>query len=154
MIFRVFRKASLPRRWASGRSFEEEKFLETGSAAVEFVILAIPLFLPICIYLSQFAEVSGMEMKARSLVREVVRAYVSSENLASAEQRADIVLRYGADRLGFTASDIASMRLSFSCSANPCLTPGERVRADLQLDLPSTHRRVHVSAQEYVSPWQ
>lgn len=127
---------------------------ESGSAAVEFVLLAIPLFLPIFIYLTQFAEVSNKEMSARTLVREAVRAYVASENLRSAEQRANVVLHYGADRLGFSQAEISSMALTFSCSTFSCLTPGERVRADLRLRLPISHRQVHVSAQEYVSPWQ
>ena len=131
-----------------------EKNDETGSAAVEFVLLAIPLFLPIIIYLTQFAEVSNKEMNARTLVREVVRTYVTSENLGVAEHRANVVLQYGADRLGFTRSEISSMSLTFSCSSLRCLTPGERVRADLRLQLPISHREVHVSAQEYVSPWQ
>lgn len=127
---------------------------ESGSAAVEFVILAIPLFLPIIIYLTQFAEVSNVETKARSLVREVVRAYVASENANSAEESANLLLGYGAERLGFSENEIAGMRMTFVCSANPCLTPGGRVRGDLHFDLPITHRQVRVSAQEYVSPWQ
>ena len=127
---------------------------EIGSATVEFVLLAVPLFLPIFIYLTQFAEVSNTEMSARTLVREVVRAYVASENLGVAQQRANLVLQYGADRLGFTRSEISSMALTFSCSSSSCLSPGERVRADLRVQLPLSHREVHVSAQEYVSPWQ
>ncbi|MEK6649020.1 MAG: TadE family protein [Actinomycetota bacterium] len=127
---------------------------ESGSATVEFVLLAIPLFLPVFIYLTQFAEVSNKEMSARTLVREAVRAYVASENLRVAEQRANVVLQYGADRLGFSQAEISSMSLIFSCSTFSCLTPGERVRGDLRLRLPISHRQVHVSAQEYVSPWQ
>ena len=128
--------------------------LQSGSAAVEFVILAIPLFLPIIIYLTQFAEVSNAETKARSLIREVVRAYVSSENIDTARQSANLVLNFGAQKMGFKGDEIAGMNLEFSCSSNDCLTPGGRVRGDLEFDLPLTHRHVHVSAQEYVSPWQ
>lgn len=127
---------------------------DAGSASVEFVILAIPLFLPIFIYLTQFAELSNSEIKARSLVRQIVRAYVASESLDDARSRANVVLNYGAGRMGFSQSDITSMRLTFSCSADPCLTPGARVRGNLTLTLPTSHRLVQVSAQEYVSPWQ
>jgi len=127
---------------------------DAGSASVEFVILAIPLFLPIFIYLTQFAELSNSEIKARSLVRQIVRAYVASESLDDARSRANVVLNYGAGRMGFSQSDITSMRLTFSCSADPCLTPGARVRGNLTLTSPTSHRLVQVSAQEYVSPWQ
>lgn len=127
---------------------------ERGSASVEFVMLAIPLFLPIFMYLAQFAELSNSEIKARSLVRQVVRAYVASQNLEDAQKRANLVLNYGGDRLGFNRGEISTMQLSFSCSSSPCLTPGARVRGDLKLTLPFSHRIVQVSAQEYVSPWQ
>ena len=128
--------------------------LNTGSASVEFVILAIPLFLPLFIYLTQFAELSNSEIQARSLVRQIVRAYVSSQSIDGARLRADFVLNYGAHRMGFSEADISAMRVVFSCSADPCLTPGARVRANLTLASPRTHRIVEVSAQEYVSPWQ
>lgn len=134
--------------------FRSARTPDSGSASVEFVILAIPLFLPIFIYLTQFAELSSSEIKARSLVRQIVRAYVASESKDDAQSRANVVLNYGAERLGFNRSEIASMRLSFTCSANPCLTPGARVRGTLTLNAPRSHRLVQVSAQEYVSPWQ
>lgn len=127
---------------------------QSGSASVEFVIFAIPLFLPIFIYLTQFAELSNSEIMARSLVRQAVRAYVASQSIVDAQSRANTVLKYGAERLGFSPSEISSMRLTLTCSANPCLTPGAKVRGTLALDAPLSHRFVEVSAQEYVSPWQ
>jgi len=128
--------------------------VETGSASVEFVVLAIPLFLPIFIFLTHFADLSDSELKARSLVRQAVRAYVSSQSTDDAQQRTGFVLNYGARQMRLREEEIASMRLKFTCSADPCLTPGARVRADLTLDSSSLHRVVRVSAQEYVSPWQ
>lgn len=136
------------------KKFRSRLAADSGSASVEFVILAIPLFLPIFIYLTQFAELSNSEINARSLVRQVVRAYVASESIDDAQSRANVVLNYGGERLGFRSAEIASMRLTFICSANPCLTPGARVRGTLTLDAPGSHRSVQVSAQEYVSPWQ
>lgn len=127
---------------------------QSGSAVVEFVILAIPLFLPIIIYVSQFAELSNAEIKGRSLIREVVRAYVSSEDLGEAEEKSRLMLNFGAERLRFSPSEISGMKLSFLCSTSPCLMPGSRVRGDLEFNLIQSRRRIHVSAQEYVSPWQ
>lgn len=130
------------------------KDLESGSASVEFVMLAIPLFLPIFIFLNQFSEVSNEEANARTLVGEAVRAYATTQNLENAQARSEAVLNFGASRLGFSSADIESMKLTFRCSSTSCKEPGERVRADLTMTLPITHRIVHVSAQEYVSPWQ
>lgn len=137
-----------------GGSARKRPNRETGSASVEFVVLAIPLFLPIFIYLSHFADLSDSELKARSLVRQVVRAYVASQSVDDAQQRASFVLNFGARKLGMRDEEISSMRLRFTCSADPCLTPGARVRANLTLGSSTLNRVVQVSAQEYVSPWQ
>lgn len=127
---------------------------QSGSASVEFIVLAVPLFLPIYLYLTTFSHVSSAELNARSLVREVVRAYVTSQNLDSAQSRAEFVLNYGAQRLGFSSDEISTMKLNISCSVRNCLEPGERVEAQLELRLADAHRTVNVSAQQYVSPWQ
>ncbi len=127
---------------------------DKGSAVVEFVILAIPLFLPIIIYITQFADVSAIEINSRNLVREVVRAYATSEDLGDAQSRANTMLHFGAERMGFTEEEISSMTLSFSCSSHRCLTAGESVSARLHVTSSQSHRVIDVSAQEYVSPWQ
>ena len=127
---------------------------ERGSAAVEFVVLAIPLFLPILIFLGQFSNVSRSEIQARNLVREVVRAYVSSSDGGAAQSNAEAIFHLGQEKLAFTPAEISSMRFSLSCSARPCLSPGERVRGEIFMIPDGTRREVRVSAQEYVSPWQ
>ena len=53
---------------------------ESGSATIEFALLAIPLFLPISLFLNHFATLSNSELVARTLVRESLRAYVTSPN--------------------------------------------------------------------------
>mgnify|MGYP000939196656 FL=1 len=53
---------------------------EDGGAIVEFVALAIPLFLPVFLYLNSFSSISANEVIARSMAREVLRVYVISEN--------------------------------------------------------------------------
>jgi Flp pilus assembly protein TadG len=53
---------------------------EDGGAIVEFVALAIPLFIPIFLYLNSFSSISANEVIARSMAREVLRVYVISEN--------------------------------------------------------------------------
>ena len=42
---------------------------ESGSAVVEFVALALPLFVPVIIFLSQFAALSNDEFIVRTLAR-------------------------------------------------------------------------------------
>ncbi len=127
---------------------------ESGSAVVEFVLLALPLFLPFLLFIGQFSELSSAEMGARNLVREIVRAYVSAENEGDARQRSSAVLDFAAQKFGFSKPEIQSMKLSFACSSQPCFSSGGKVRAVLHFYLSGSGREIDVSAEESVSPWQ
>lgn len=127
---------------------------EDGSAVLEFVLLAIPLFLPIIFYLGQFGSLSSGEIKARSLVREMVRAFVSADDENSARERSSIVMNYAANVLDFSAKEISTFSVDFSCSSHPCFSAGGRVRATFRFQPDGVDRRVQVSAEEYISPWQ
>lgn len=127
---------------------------EAGSASVEFVLLAIPLFLPILMFLNHFATLSNSELVARTLVRESLRAYVSAPTNDSAPNRAWQVLTIGARAEGLTEDQIRNLDLNFQCSASPCITPNGRVRATLKIKLPNQNRVVSAQAEEYISPWQ
>ena len=133
-----------------------KKFLagESGSASVEFVALAIPLFVPILIFINNFSELSSSEILARNLVRESLRAYVTSDNPLFANFRAEETLRIAARESGMSQDQISSMNLSFNCSQIPCLSPGGRVQATLKMRLHSQSREVSAQAIEYISPWQ
>ena len=66
------------------RKWSSQIHSENGSAIVEFVVLALPLFLPVIIFMASFADVSDKEAIARSLARESVRGFVLSHGDISA----------------------------------------------------------------------
>ena len=68
-----FAEGVVSRIWEKLRS-------QHGGAIVEFVALALPLFIPIFIYLSHYASISDQESVLRTLAREISRAVVTSEN--------------------------------------------------------------------------
>ena len=127
---------------------------ESGSASVEFVLLAIPLFLPILIFLNHFATLSNSELIARTLVRESLRAYVTSPNNEVAPNRAWQVLSVGGRAEGLTTEEISNLDLRFQCSKTPCISEGGRIRATLKMQLPNQGRTVTAQAEEFISPWQ
>lgn len=127
---------------------------DNGSASVEFVLLAIPLFLPILLFLNHFAILSNSELAARTLVRESLRAYVTSPNNDVAPSRAWQVLTVGGKAEGLTPNQISTMDITFQCSATPCISPKGRIRATLKLPLPNQQRTVIAEAEEFISPWQ
>ena len=127
---------------------------ECGSASVEFVVLAIPLFLPILIFLNNFSQLSSSEILARNLVRESLRAYVTSDNRLFANFRAEETLRIAARESGLTQDQISSFDLSFTCSQSPCLSSGGRIQATLRMRLDRQSREVSAQAIDSISPWQ
>ena len=58
----------------------QKKFLrnENGSAIIEFVIYALPLFIPLVIYLTSVNQSSEIQYEARNFARQIARAYVTS----------------------------------------------------------------------------
>ncbi len=132
------------RRWAKE---------DTGSAIVEFVALAIPLFIPIFIYLNNFASVSGNEEIVRVLAREGLRAYVASDSDHSGREVSAQAVSVIAQHLGLTAREIQTLSAKYECSNNPCLSSDGRIRLTVSFIDEQSRRTIKASAQEHVSPW-
>ena len=132
------------RRWV-----KEDK----GSAIVEFVALAIPLFIPIFIYLNNFASVSGNEAIVRVLAREGLRAYVASDSDHAGREVSAQALTVIAQQLGLTAREIQTLTAKYECTNNPCLSANGRIRLTISYIDEQSHRTIAASAQEHVSPW-
>jgi len=130
---------------------------EEGSAAVEFSILAIPLFIPIFVYLNTFASLSYTELTARTLVRQMVRAFAISDSAQSAEENVFKVLKIGGAALGYSPDQVDRTTFEISCENQPCWRHGQRVIIELRIPSNQERSRQHlttVSAEEYVSPWR
>ena len=119
----------------------------SGSASVEFSILAIPLFIPLFIFIAQFSHSSDTQDSLRTLARESVRAFVSSSNDEIAFGVAEQIIKKGGAILG--QEDI---EVRIVCSASPCISPDARVLIHL-ISRNSANLKTEVSAIEYVSPW-
>lgn len=127
---------------------------ESGSAIVEFVALAIPLFIPVFIYLNSFASVSGNEAVIRVMAREGVRAYAASDSDYSGRVVSEQVIELIAHHLGLTAGEIESIDVNYECSRMPCLSANSRIRLSISFIDSRAHRTIKASAQENISPWK
>ena len=127
---------------------------ESGSAIVEFVALAIPLFIPVFIYLNSFASVSGNEAVIRVMAREGVRAYAASDSDYSGRVVSEQVIQLIAQHLGLTSSEIKSINVNYECSRLPCLSANSRIRLTISYIDSRSHRTIEASAQQNISPWK
>jgi Flp pilus assembly protein TadG len=127
---------------------------QDGSASIEFVVLALPLFIPIFIFLGQFSNVSSHETVLQTLARESLRSYIESSDGESGEALIRQVIEVGGKNLGLSQEEIRAIDVEMKCSKNPCHLPNGRVRITLTMDPSINHGRiVQAAAQEYFSPW-
>ena len=128
-------------------------FSETGSAIVEFVALAIPLFIPIFIYLNNFSSMSVNEEIARSMAREVLRVYVISENESAARNLSGNAMNLLAQQWKLSDSEIRSLQIQMECTQLPCLSPNGQIKLTISFTDEQTGRSISASAKEHLSPW-
>lgn len=133
--------------------FKDRFFSDSGSAIVEFVALAIPLFIPIFIYLNHFSSLSVNEEIARSMAREVLRVYVISEDESAARNLSGDAMNLLAQQWKLSKSEMASLRTQMHCSHLPCLSANGRIKLTISFTDEQTGRLVSASAQEHLSPW-
>lgn len=126
---------------------------ERGSASIEFVALALPLFVPIIFFLHQFASVSGQEEIARTLAREGARAFVTSSNQSSATVAMSAVIYSAGRELGLKEDEFERMAINLECSTSPCYSPNGKIVVTVHFGASKEFRAVTASAQEYISPW-
>lgn len=127
---------------------------QEGSASVEFIVLALPLFIPILVFLGQFSSVNSHEMVLQTLARESLRSYIESRNDEAGEALIREVIEVGGKNLGLSQQEVSAIDVDLKCSKSPCHLPNGRVRITLTMDASITHgRTVEAAAQEYFSPW-
>ncbi len=113
---------------ARGRLLQEE-----GSAIVEFIAIAIPLFIPLVLYLSQLNSTIQGSMFLNNLARQMARSYATAPNLDTAIQRTETVLKI-ARNLGPASSSGNQIHYSVECSSSPCLQPDSRIQITVEKD--------------------
>ena len=107
---------------------------ESGSAVVEFVLLAIPLLVPIVIYLGAVHENSSINSDLHNLARQSARAFITSSSASYENARLQSVLQTFETRV-FQPDGIAEIpTVHVECSASPCLTPDSRVKVTASLE--------------------
>ena len=126
---------------------------ERGSASVEFVTLALPLFIPLFLFLNSYNVMSDGESSLRTLARESVRAFVLTPNDETGNRVAAEVVAKGAAVLGYSDElDSGQLTYEISCDQSPCISPDNKITMKFHLKV-DEKRTINVSAIEYVSPW-
>jgi len=133
-----------------------EKFAkdDEGSAIIEFIVYALPLFVPLVIYLTSVNQVSEIQYEARNFARQTARAYVTSPTQDLTNARMFSVLEVFVKN-SFTTNRIDSHpEIEISCTLNPCLTPNGKIKVKVVLISISSGKSASATAIQTVDAWR
>jgi len=101
---------------------------ERGSASVEVVIFAMPLFIPLILLASQMTAVSAAKIEISHLARTSLRAFVTASSTPLGHARVQQVLELADTSQG------GGGKFSYliECRRTPCIQPANRVRITLE----------------------
>jgi Flp pilus assembly protein TadG len=125
-------------------------FDESGSAILEFIMVALPLFIPLALYLSAVNSSAQGSLELESVARQVARAYTTSPSQDLANTRANEVLSVYQNQILPTHGSTEHLALAIQCEGQPCLTPDTKVMITIT-SLPSG--RV-ATATQVVDAWR
>ena len=127
---------------------------EEGSAIIEFVIYALPLFIPLIIYLTAVNQSAQIQYEARNFARQLARAYVTSPSAEFTEARIAAVKDVFVTS-SFAANKIdPNPRIEISCSLNPCLSPNGKVSITVYLKSIFSNSKASATAVQTVDAWR
>lgn len=100
---------------------------ESGSAVLEFIMIALPLFIPLSLYLNSVNSAAQGSMDLQNIARQVARAYITSPSEGLAIVRANEVLAVYQNQILPSHGSRELLTISIQCEAEPCLTPNGKV---------------------------
>lgn len=93
--------------------------------------------------------------EAKNLARQSLRAFITSPSNELAEVRANQVLDIYRNLLSTHNVNARNFSIEFTCTRNPCLSPGGSVSATLVVSiLGKSSRKIVGKATEYVDLWR
>lgn len=95
-----------------------------GSATLEFVVLAIPLLIPLLLFSTQLSLTSTKGVLLHNALRESSHLFISSSNVFSARRNVDL----------FLSKKFPSAEIYINCDATPCLTHNSLVHFKITSD--------------------
>ena len=107
--------------------------MEEGSAIIEFVLLAVPLLIPIVMYLGVVHTNSKIHSDLHNLARQSARAFITSSDESFESARMQSILAIFEVRVLKPDGISEIPTLSVECAAAPCLTPNSRVKVTASL---------------------
>jgi Flp pilus assembly protein TadG len=127
---------------------------EEGSAIIEFIVYALPLFVPLVIYLTAINQSSEIQYEARNFARQMARAYVTSPSQDLTEARMFSVLEVFVKNTFASNKIDPHPKIEVSCTLSPCLSPNGKVEVKVSLTSILTGKSASATAVQTVDAWR
>lgn len=119
---------------------------ETGTAVVEFIVVAVLLLVPFAYGIVSVMRVQAASEATVQAAREAGRAFVTSDNPVQGRNRAAAAAHLAFADQGF---DVPADAMRITCAASDCLAPGSAVTVhlDWRVSLPWVPTGLAASAE-------
>ena len=113
---------------------------DEGSAVLEFVAIAIPLFVPMVLFLAQLNSSIQSSMFLHNLARQAARAYSTASDESTAALRVQTLLNSLAGTNSTPSDSVTQsdpkdlLHFNLQCSSSPCLQPDSRIQVTVTLN--------------------
>lgn len=136
------------------RRFRQRISSNDGSATIEFLILALPLFLPLIVYLTNVYQDSHSRFDLQNYSRQLARAYVSSASEEVGISRIEMIRIQFGDTLFKKDRFKSSPSVEVHCSATPCLSKGSSVEVVVRAQQVGSGKNFISKTRESVDKWR
>lgn len=146
------------------KKIEQIRSDQSGSAVVEFVMIATPLFIPAVLFFNAMQNTAKEEMNTSYIARQAVRAFATAPDALTGHWRIKYILDEFSklDNNNYLNGDaVYGFTYRINCSTDQCLTPGALVELKLYRVIPavngvidSKNRKASAVARTYVDKWR
>ncbi len=138
----------------SARTTDEKGKREEGSAILEFLIFALPLFIPLAMFLQNVNQSSQLQFDTNNYARQLARAYVTSPSADYLDARLNAVTQTFMARV-FSKDSVTSIpNVSVQCASTPCLRPGSAIELSVIVKADNSQSVSRTSVKAYVDAWR
>jgi hypothetical protein len=126
------------------RKIEENE--ESGSAIVEFLTVALPLFLPALIFFMAMSNTAKREIETIMIARQALHAFLEADSDSQGYSRVNLLIREYKNLGGALYEELD---YEISCSKTPCLTAEGIVEILIE-----NGAKNEATARGYADKWQ
>jgi hypothetical protein len=124
-----------------------------GSAISEFILFALPLFLPLALVITTLHEGQTINYQANVLARNILRIYQTGDTQEHVDLSINLLLAETKTSILPESEFRTPPTIFVTCQTQPCLKPGNLIDVTVTLYPKSATTSITQSEKGYVDAW-